>query len=146
VTFPVRRCYLDGHYGQVHVRTAGSHGVVRPLVCFHQSPLSGRIFEPLMAELGTDRLVVAPGTPGYGASDPPPRPLSIANYPAAQSFCEQVNTALYYIDYEFKPIWGECLDSDAFSDYYETTYYMRGASIIVDLHDARYLMFHVEAP
>ena len=81
-----------------------------------------------MAELGTDRLVVAPDPPGYGASDPPPKPLSIANYAAAQSFCEQVHTAVYYIDYEFEPIWGEYLDSYAFSDYYETTYYMRGAS------------------
>ena len=63
-----------------------------------------------MAELGTDRLVVAPDPPGYGASDPPPKPLSIANYAAAQSFCEQVHTAVYYIDYEFEPIWGEYLD------------------------------------
>ncbi len=41
------------------------------------------MFEPLLAHMGTDRLALAPDTPGYGLSDPPPAPLSIPDYAAA---------------------------------------------------------------
>ena len=77
----VRRHYIDGRWGQVHLRAAGSVKSPKPpLVCLHQSPLSGRMYEPFLAEMGRDRLVVAPDTPGYGHSDPPPGKLSIAEY------------------------------------------------------------------
>lgn len=43
----------------------------------HPTPKSGWIYEPLMPRLASGRVVVAPDTPGYGASDPPPAPASI---------------------------------------------------------------------
>lgn len=82
-TVPVRRQYVEGPYGQVHLYTAGKAGGKRPLICSHQSPLSGRTFDALMREMGRDRLVLAPDTPGFGHSDPPPAPLTIAGYAAA---------------------------------------------------------------
>jgi pimeloyl-ACP methyl ester carboxylesterase len=45
--------------------------------------VSGAIYENLLAEMGRDRLAVAPDTPGYGASDAPPQPPEIADYAAA---------------------------------------------------------------
>jgi len=81
----VRRGYVDGRYGQQHYRIAqpvAATGRV-PLVLFHQSPSSGRVFEGLLAILGKGRLVIAPDTPGFGDSDPPPAPPAIADYAAA---------------------------------------------------------------
>lgn len=79
---PVHRRYVDGRYGQLHLYLAGSQtdAPQRALVCFHMSPFSGRMFEPLLAHMGTDRLALAPDTPGYGLSDPPPAALSIPDY------------------------------------------------------------------
>ena len=82
-TIHVRRQYVEGPYGQVHLYRAGEAGARRPLICFHQSPLSGRTFDALMREMGRDRLVLAPDTPGFGHSDAPPEPLSIAGYAEA---------------------------------------------------------------
>lgn len=83
----VRRSYVDGRFGQLHLRAAAP---ARPdalrgraLLCFHLSPVSGAIYETLLGELGRDRIAVAPDTPGYGASDPPPVPPTIADYAAA---------------------------------------------------------------
>lgn len=81
----VRRDFVDGRFGQQHyriVRPATDKGRV-PLVFFHQSPSSGRVFEGLLAILGKDRLVIAPDTTGFGDSDPPPAPPAIADYAAA---------------------------------------------------------------
>jgi pimeloyl-ACP methyl ester carboxylesterase len=84
---PVRREYVDGRFGQLHLRIAvppapgAERG--RPVLCFHLSPVSGAIYESLLGELGRDRIAVAPDTPGYGASDPPPAPPQIADYAAA---------------------------------------------------------------
>lgn len=72
----IRRAYLDGRWGQVHVRRTGSGS---PLLLLHQSPLSGAQFEaalPLLA--GFD--VAAIDTPGFGMSDPPPEPVAIEDY------------------------------------------------------------------
>ena len=43
------------------------------------------MYEPLLAHLGTDRLALAPDTPGYGASDAPAVPPSIGDYAIAMS-------------------------------------------------------------
>ena len=80
-----RRLYVDGPFGQMHLRMAGkaSDGQA-PLVCFHLSPLSSRLYERFidrMAEGG--RLAIAIDTPGFGMSDAPPAPPTIADYSQA---------------------------------------------------------------
>ncbi len=80
----VRRGYVDGRYGQVHYRT---NGPVRdsgrpPLVLLHQNPSSSLEYTRLITAIGEDRLVIALDTPGYGMSDAPPAPLSMADYSA----------------------------------------------------------------
>lgn len=83
----VRRAYVDLDYGQMHVRMAGkdesAQGGARPLVCFHMSPQSGRVYERFLAPMGQDRLVIAPDTPGFGASDGLPEIPEIADYARA---------------------------------------------------------------
>jgi len=80
----VRRAYAEGRYGQVHYRIARPVApATRPLVCFHLSPVSGVVYERFLASMGQDRVCVAPDTPGYGQSDPPPGPPSIADLAAA---------------------------------------------------------------
>jgi pimeloyl-ACP methyl ester carboxylesterase len=80
----IEKRYVAGRYGQVHLRlTRPAAARHRPLVCFHQSPLSGRMYETFMAAIGDDRQVVAADTPGFGESAPPPRPLAIADYAEA---------------------------------------------------------------
>lgn len=51
-----------------------------PVICFHMSPHSGRIYEAFLEDLGRDRLAVAPDTPGFGYSDAPDAPPSIDDY------------------------------------------------------------------
>ncbi len=74
----VRRTYVDGPYGQIHLRLAGG-GV--PLLLLHQSPLSGGQFDavlPLLAHQGF--AVAAMDTPGFGQSARPQAPVGIAGY------------------------------------------------------------------
>lgn len=74
-----RRTYVDGPFGQIHVRQAGEGA--RPLLCLHQSPLTGGMFDaalPFLTALGYH--VIAPDTPGYGLSDAPPAPTDISGY------------------------------------------------------------------
>lgn len=78
----VSRAYSKSRHGQLHYRVAGSHGSQGPLLLLHPSPLSGYVYENLMADMARDRLVVAPDTPGYGMSDPPSSPPEIADYAA----------------------------------------------------------------
>lgn len=73
----MRRSYVDGRWGQIHIRSAGISTDAPPLLLLHPTPKSGWIFETLAPLLAKDRLVVAPDTPGYGASDAPPAPASI---------------------------------------------------------------------
>ncbi len=82
MTASVRRAYADGPFGQIHYRIARPEKPsARPaLFCLHQTPKSGRDYAALMTHLGRDRVVVAPDTPGYGDSDPPPSPPSIEEY------------------------------------------------------------------
>lgn len=74
----LRKEYVDGMHGQVHVlRNQTPVGQARPLVCLHLSPGSGRMYEELALELEPERAVLAPDTPGFGASDAPAGPLDI---------------------------------------------------------------------
>ena len=78
----IRRAYVNGPYGQMHVRIAGGGRAYRPLICFHLSPLSGVVYENWISEMGRDRMAVAIDTPGYGMSDHPPQPPTIAEVTA----------------------------------------------------------------
>jgi pimeloyl-ACP methyl ester carboxylesterase len=69
--------YADTELGQVHYREAGAG---RPVVLFHESPVSGRIYDSVLPLLGRRVRAIAPDTPGYGASTPPPEPLLIDGY------------------------------------------------------------------
>ncbi len=72
------RRYIDGRWGQVHLLAAGDGPV---LVLLHQSPLSGAMFAPALPLLAAAGLhAIAIDTPGFGASDPPPAPASIADH------------------------------------------------------------------
>lgn len=81
-----RRSYIDARSGQIHLRIADGPGASRrPLLCFHLSPVSGVIYETWLGEMGRDRLVVAPDTPGYGMSDFPPEQPTIADFAGAMT-------------------------------------------------------------
>jgi pimeloyl-ACP methyl ester carboxylesterase len=73
----IRYAYADTSLGQVHYREAGSGP---PVVLFHESPVSGRIYDESLPILGRHVRAIAPDTPGYGASTPPPEPLPITGY------------------------------------------------------------------
>jgi pimeloyl-ACP methyl ester carboxylesterase len=81
----VRRAYVDGPFGQLHVRIAGEPSDKPALVCFHMSPMSGRIYANLIAAMGEDRLAVAVDTPGFGMSDTPDTPPGIGDYARAMT-------------------------------------------------------------
>jgi pimeloyl-ACP methyl ester carboxylesterase len=67
-----RRAYVDGRFGQIHLRTAGEASSEHPpLLCLHQSPKSGLEFEPFMRAAAGVRDIIAPDYPGYGMSDAP---------------------------------------------------------------------------
>jgi pimeloyl-ACP methyl ester carboxylesterase len=77
----ITRSYIDGPYGQIHLRRAGRG---TPLLLLHQSPLSGGMFDavlPLLADAGF--AAVAADTPGFGQSDLPATEVGIAGYAEA---------------------------------------------------------------
>ena len=85
---PVRRAYIDGRFGQMHVRiaepeTPSDSVAARPLMCFHLNPFSGLMFETWLGEIGRDRIAIAVDTPGYGSSDSPSSPPPMAEYAGA---------------------------------------------------------------
>lgn len=79
----IRRHFVDGPFGQVHLRTCGDpRSDARPLLCLHQSPKSSREFVAILPHLAKDRFVVAVDSPGHGESDVPSSQAdaSIPNY------------------------------------------------------------------
>ena len=78
-----RRGYADLPWGQVHYRYGGEVG--QPvLLILHQSPLSSATYDAVIGPLAKRGVrTVAIDTPGFGMSDPPPRPWSIPEYAAA---------------------------------------------------------------
>lgn len=76
----VRKGYADGPFGQIHYRYSGNKVSTEvPLMCLHPSPLSSIVYDYWLAEMGKDRFVVAPDTPGYGGSDTPKDPPLIGD-------------------------------------------------------------------
>ena len=83
-----KRGYVDSRFGQTHYYTyapATGPGPKTPIAFFHQNPRSAVDFEPLTSELGKDRLVMAFDTPGYGMSDRPGAPPSMAELSASMA-------------------------------------------------------------
>jgi pimeloyl-ACP methyl ester carboxylesterase len=83
----VRRGYFECRYGQLHVYNAmpggGGFEEGTALLCLHETPLTGRMFDGVQKILGRDRSVYAPDLPGYGESDAPPAQPTIEDYAAA---------------------------------------------------------------
>ncbi len=89
---PFERRFIDGPYGQIHLRIAEpERATARPLVCIHMSPSSGRVFEAFLAEMGKDRIAIAADSPGFGESEAPPEMPSIELF---ASFTEHVIASL----------------------------------------------------
>ena len=88
----IRRSYVDGRWGQVHLREAGEG---EPLLLLHQSPLSGRMFEAAMPQLAAAGFhVVAPDTAGYGNSD------GAGEAPSIAAHGEAIGQVLDALDWE----------------------------------------------
>lgn len=79
-----RRHYIDGEHGQVHYRrTAPVNPTQHPLLCLHASPQSSLNYAALMEVMGSDRIVIAPDTPGYGNSEWPKTAPAIDDFARA---------------------------------------------------------------
>lgn len=76
----IRRRFVDGPFGQMHLRESGAESGTVPLICLHATAYSSRSFEPLMRAFGTARHVIAIDLPGYGESDPPTLKPDMAGY------------------------------------------------------------------
>jgi pimeloyl-ACP methyl ester carboxylesterase len=87
VTIHLRKMYVDSRFGQLHLHTAfpssGGFDELVPLVCIAPSSQTGRIFRPLLRDLGRDRSVYAPDLPGTGESDGPDHVAGIVDCAAA---------------------------------------------------------------
>lgn len=72
-TVHVRRSYAECRYGQIHLWTAypsgGGFDERTAMLCLHHAGGSGRLFAPVLRELGLDRSIYAPDLPGHGSSD-----------------------------------------------------------------------------
>ena len=75
----VKRAFAQTPYGQVHYRFSGDPSSPA-IILFHESPVSGQIYEHALPLLGEYFFAVAPDTPGYGDSEPPKTPLEIPGY------------------------------------------------------------------
>lgn len=86
-TVHVRRSYAECRSGQIHLWTAypsgGGFDERTALVCLHHAGGSGRLFAPMLRDLGLDRSIYAPDLPGHGSSDAPSGKYSVAELAAA---------------------------------------------------------------
>ncbi|MBB6251055.1 alpha/beta fold hydrolase [Nitrospirillum iridis] len=83
----VRQDMASCRFGVIHyrfVKPATPTGKV-PVLCLHASPGSGVGFSRFLPILGTDRMVIAADNPGFGLSDRPPQPSTIADFAGAMA-------------------------------------------------------------
>ena len=87
MTIHLRKMYVDCRFGQLHMHTAfpssGGFDELTPMICIGSPTHTGRVFRPLLRELGRDRSVYAPDLPGSGESDAPPELPTVADHGAA---------------------------------------------------------------
>jgi pimeloyl-ACP methyl ester carboxylesterase len=83
----IRQGFQPSRFGEVHYRQVqpAAPSAKVPLLCLHASPGSSIIYLDFLAHIGTDRLVIAADTPGYGLSDRPPTPSTIADFAGAMA-------------------------------------------------------------
>lgn len=79
----IRKAYVDGPYGQIHLRQTSPVAGTRTLVCLHATAYSSQTFLPLLEAYEGIRHVVAIDAPGYGASDAPKPGVDMAGYALA---------------------------------------------------------------
>lgn len=100
----IKRFYTDCRFGQLHVRSSRpeseSENTGTPLICFHQSPQSGKVFTEILQAFGTSRQVFAPDTPGFGESDPP------KEAPAIEDFADAMEELIDHLGLETFDILG----------------------------------------
>ena len=72
----IRKGYADTPEGQVHFRQLNQVDGI-PLVLLHQTASSGMMFESLMNLLADNFHTIAPDTPGFSASFPPPNLFTV---------------------------------------------------------------------
>ena len=74
----MKRAYVDGPFGQIHVQDAGEG---QPLVLLHQAIMASGQFDAVFAPLIEAGLrPIAIDMPGFGLSDAPAAPPAIADY------------------------------------------------------------------
>jgi pimeloyl-ACP methyl ester carboxylesterase len=87
VTIHLRKMYVDCRFGQLHLHTSfpssGGFDELTPLLCVPPAGQTGRVFQPLLRDLGRDRSVYAPDLPGSGESDAPGQAPAVADHVAA---------------------------------------------------------------
>ena len=87
VTVHLRKMYVDCRFGQLHVHTAfpssGGFDELTPMVCVPPLGKTGRVFRPLLKDLGRDRSVYVPDPPGCGESDAPAQAAEVADQAAS---------------------------------------------------------------
>ena len=87
MTIHLRKMYVDCRFGQLHMHTSfpssGGFDELTPLVCVAPPAHTGRLYRPVLRDLGRDRSVYAPDLPGAGESDPPDHPPTVADFAAA---------------------------------------------------------------
>ncbi len=82
---PLRRAFVDGPFGQMHVWSSPPVAGRAPVVMLHPSPYSGAYYADLMGVLSQDRQTIAIDTPGFGASAAPPAPVELEDYARAMA-------------------------------------------------------------
>ena len=87
MTIHLRKMYVDCRFGQLHMHTSfpssGGFDELTPLVCLPPQSQTGRLYRPLLRDLGRDRSVYAPDLPGAGESDAPDHPPTVADFAGA---------------------------------------------------------------
>lgn len=87
MTIHLRKMYVDSRFGQLHLHTAfpssGGFDELTPLLCAAPPSQTGRVFHPLLKDLGQDRSVYAPDLPGAGESDGPDHVATVTDHAAA---------------------------------------------------------------
>ena len=86
MTIHLRKMYVDCRFGQLHLHTSfpssGGFDELTPLLCVAPPSQTGRIFRPVLRDLGRDRSVYAPDLPGSGESEAPDHAPTVADHAA----------------------------------------------------------------